>query len=104
MPDFPPCIHWEEPVFVSADVADLMYNVLLSGPDLSTLNITTNDTQYCPKITPCQEYTVTVTPISTTLNYMGSSNAITDTTIGGKCIHHQDRNAERCLFVLHSCR
>ena len=84
----PPYIQWEEPALVSADVTNLMYNVSLSGEDLSPLTITINETQYCPELTPCQEYTVTVTPFSTFPYYVGMSTTITNATFGGSSKHN----------------
>ena len=68
---------------MSADVTDLMYNVSVSGEDISPLTATTSETHYCPELTPCQEYTITVTPFSTSPNYVGMNTTITNTTIGG---------------------
>ena len=82
----PPCIQWGKPVFVSADVTDLMYKVSASGVDLPPLNLTTKDTQHCPELTPCQEYKFTVTPFSTFPNYTGASNS-TNATINGGTVY-----------------
>ena len=81
----PPCIQWGEPVFVSADVTNLMYSVSVSGPDLPVLTKTTKDTQYCTELTPCKQYNITVTPFSTFPDYTGASNSTNDTTNGGTC-------------------
>ena len=68
---------------MSADVTDLMYNVSVSGVDISPLTATISGTQYCPELTPCQEYTITVTPFSTSPNYVGMNTTIANTTTGG---------------------
>ena len=60
-----------------------MYNVSVSGADLSPLNATTNETKYCPELTLCLQYTITVTPFSTFPDYVGMSTTITNTTSGG---------------------
>ena len=78
------CIQWVEPVFKSSDVTELVYNVSVSEAGLSLLNVTTNETQYCTELTPCQEYTVTVTPFSTFPNYTADSNDVTYTTPEGE--------------------
>ena len=80
------CVHWEEPVFVSADVTNLMYNVSVSGANLLSFTIQTSETQYCPELIPCQEYTVTVTPFSSSPDYKGASSTITYTAPGGTII------------------
>ena len=78
------CIQWTEPVFISDDVKDLMYNISVSGADLLPLTITTNETQYCVEsIAHCQEYTFAVNPFSTSLEYIGGNVAITIITPGG---------------------
>lgn len=78
------CIGWDKP-FVSDDVAEtLSYDVLVTGTDMFTLNAVTNHTQLClEKLTPCQEYTVTVTPFSTSPNYTGTPYMITGEYSGG---------------------
>ena len=71
-------------MFVSSDVTDLMYNVSVSGTDLSPFHVTTKDTKYChAMLTPCQGYNVTVTPFSTSSNYTGGSNGTEDAIING---------------------
>ena len=75
------CIQWKEPFLNSHepfDVKDLKYNVSVSGADLSVLSVTTGKTNYCLKITPLQEYVITVTPFSTSLGYVGPSHTATD--------------------------
>ena len=82
------CIRWEEPVFVSHDVDGVEYNVyIFSGGDHLLLPppITTSETQDCPELTLCQEYTVTVTPFSTSPDYIGDNTTVTNTTPGGIC-------------------
>ena len=78
-----PCIQWQEPDFVSADVTNLMYNVSVGGAELSPLSITTSETRYCLNLAPCQEYNITVTPLSTSPDYAGTSNRTTDAVEGG---------------------
>ena len=78
------CIQWVEPVFKSSDVTELIYNVSVSKVGVSPLNVTTNETQYCTELTPCQEYIVTVTPFSTFPKYTAGSNSVTLTTPEGK--------------------
>ena len=68
---------------MSDDVTNLIYNVSVSGTDLSPLYATISKTQFCPELTPCQEYTATVTPFSTSPDYTGNSTTITDTAPGG---------------------
>ena len=73
-------------MFVSADVKDLMYNVSVTciGADLSLMNVTTNDTECCHgMLTPCQTYNITVTPFSTSPNYVGASNGTEDAISDG---------------------
>ena len=71
-------------MFLSDDVANLMYNVSVSGANSSPLNpVTTSDTKYWPELTPCQEYTITVIPFSTSHDYVGASNSTNTTIIGG---------------------
>ena len=82
----PPCIQWGEPVFVSDDVTNLMYNVSVKGADSLSLSVTTSDTKYCLGLSPCQEYAITVTPFSTSPNYVGASNSTKATIIGGTFI------------------
>ena len=77
------CIRWMEPVFKSSDVTALSYNVSVNKDGLSDLIATTNETEYCPELTPCQEYTVTVTPFSTSPDYVGTYTTITNTIAGG---------------------
>ena len=76
-----------EPLFISSDVTDLMYNVSVGGANLSPINAITSEAQYCIELTPCQEYTVTVTPFSTSPDYTGNSASITDTIPGGIEVH-----------------
>ena len=76
-------IQWLEPVFNCSDIIALSYNVSVSGADLSPLAITTNETKFCLELTPCQEYTVTVTPFSTSPDYTGASKSKTVTIHGG---------------------
>ena len=78
------CIQWVEPMFRSSDVTELVYNVSVSKADWSHLNVTTNEAEYCTELTPCQEYTVTITPFSTSPNYTGASNTVTLNIPGGK--------------------
>ena len=78
------CIQWVEPVFTSSDVTQLVYNVFVSEAGLSFLNVTTNETQYCTKLTSCQEYIVTVTPFSTFPKYTADSNNVTYTIPEGE--------------------
>ena len=86
-------ILWEKPVFVSTDVTNLMYNVLISGADLSPFNVTTNDTECChDMLTTCQVYNITVTPFSTLSNYVGVSNR-TEDAIDGGILRKERRNA-----------
>ena len=77
------CIQWEEPLFRSADVTNLMYTVSVSGDNLPDFNHTTIETEYCPELIPCQEYTVAITPFSTSPSYIGVSNSVKDTVTGG---------------------
>ena len=76
------CIQWKEPSFINVQVPfdskDLKYNISVSGADLSVLSVTTGKTNYCLKITPLQEYNITVTPFSTSLGYVGPSHNTTD--------------------------
>ena len=81
----PPCIQWGEPVFVSADVTNLMYNVSVSGTNSLPLTFTTSGVKYCPELTPCQEYTITVVPFSTLPDYVGASNSTKANVTGGIC-------------------
>ena len=77
------CIQWEEPSFISSDITNLMYHVSVGGVNLSPMNATTSETQYCLELTPCLEYTVSVTPFSTSPEYTGTSNSVTDAIPGG---------------------
>lgn len=80
----PFCTQWEKPVFTSSDVGDVMYNVSLTGPGVLPFTITTTDCQHCPEFTPCQEYTITVTPFSTSPDYTGIRSTINYIAYGGK--------------------
>ena len=77
------CIQWEEPLFRSADVTNLMYTVSVSGDNLLALNHTTNESNFCLEITLCQEYNVTVTPFSTFPDYIGARSTVSRTVPGG---------------------
>ena len=87
----PPCFQWGELVFVSDDVTNLTYNVSVSGADSPSFTITTSDTKYCPELSPCQEYTITVTPFSTFPDYVDSSNKTKAIIIGGTFIRIRTR-------------
>ena len=82
-----PCIQWAEPSFVSSDVTNLFYFVLVGGANLSPIYAITSEVEYCTELTPCQEYTVTVTPVSTSPDYTGNSSSVTDTIPGGMEVH-----------------
>ena len=94
-----PCVKWDEPEFMSADVTHLIYNLSVSGADSSSLNVMTNETHHCTELIPCQEYTVTVTPFSTAPDYTGNSMTITDNAPGGILIYSVEDRMINHVFI-----
>ena len=79
----PFCIQWKKPMFTSYDVTNITYNVSVTGGSVPPFNATTSELEYCQELKPCQKYNISVTPFSSSPDYVGASSTITYSVPGG---------------------